>query len=65
MLRQVSAHRGQHLSTVYQNFNWYQSRHPVLYLGEILGKILSGYEQVRNTEKLFGLEEVHICLNGP
>ena len=27
---------------IHQNFNWYQSRHPVLFLGEILGKILSG-----------------------
>jgi hypothetical protein len=31
-----------------------------VFLGEILGKILSGYRQVRNTEKMFGLGEVHI-----
>ncbi|MCI60429.1 hypothetical protein A2U01_0081685, partial [Trifolium medium] len=27
---------------VCQNYNWYQSRHHVLYLGELQGKILSG-----------------------
>ncbi|MCI92745.1 hypothetical protein A2U01_0114042, partial [Trifolium medium] len=42
------------------NSNWYQSSHPVLYLGEILGKIVSGYGQVWNTEKFFELGEVHI-----
>ena len=32
---------------IHQNFNWYQSRHPVLFLGEILGRILSSHGQGR------------------
>ncbi|MCI66024.1 hypothetical protein A2U01_0087282, partial [Trifolium medium] len=26
------------MSPAYQNFNWYQSRNPVLYLGELRGR---------------------------
>ncbi|PNX86439.1 hypothetical protein L195_g042517 [Trifolium pratense] len=42
---------------LYRNFNWYQSRHSVLNLGEILGKILSGFEQACSfgDELLYGL----------
>ena len=40
--RHVVGHLGYDIC---QNFNWYQSRHPVLFLGEILGKILSGHGQ--------------------
>ena len=48
----------------YQNFNWYQSRHPVLFLGEILGKVLSGHGQGRSyvLKNLFELEEVHMVV---
>ncbi|MCI16065.1 hypothetical protein A2U01_0037206 [Trifolium medium] len=31
-------HQTQHMSSACQNFNWYQSRHPVLYLGELQGR---------------------------
>ena len=49
---------------IHQNFNWYQSRHPVLFLGEILGKILSGHGQGRSyvLKNLFELEEVHMVV---
>ena len=44
----VERHVVEHLGPdICQNFNWYQSRHPVLFLGEILGKILSGHGQGR------------------
>jgi len=49
---------------IHQNFNWYQSRHPVLFLGEILGKVLSGHGQGRSyvLKNLFELEEVHMVV---
>ncbi|WJX24290.1 hypothetical protein P8452_13414 [Trifolium repens] len=31
-------HRIPHLLPARRNFNWYQSRHPVLFLGEIHGR---------------------------
>ena len=48
---------------MYQNFNWYQSRHPVLSLDEILGKVLSGYGQGRRflLKRCLNLEKF-ICL---
>ena len=61
----VERHVVGHLSPdICQNFNWYQSRHPVLFLGEILGKVLSGHGQGRSyvLKNLFELEEVHMVV---